>query len=270
MDDPFKIRCHDGRSGPAVRLTRPQDRGWNMLHHTLFSCLAAVVFAAAQATPLVAADPYQPLPAGNQHRLFTADAPAGVIGNARVMGPGPIAGYFQPVAFSGPAGVGFSLAQAGAFLPSDEHLQAGLMVGNVYRFQITGLPDAAGAELFPTVEIIDRTYPPPGLATLYPIPIELDEADLQAALNGEFVIRVVYLEDPQTAIPEVATPPVALLTDIAETDDALAVADRLGRPVAIVRIGSLAPPVNEALLPQFFFGHPAWAPIYQPEQAAQQ
>ncbi len=71
-------------------------------------------------------------------------------------------GYFQPVAFVGPPGVHFSLPQGGGFADRSESLQAGLLVGGVYRFQITGIPGAEGAELYPTIEVIDRTYPPPG------------------------------------------------------------------------------------------------------------
>ena len=58
---------------------------------------------------------------------------------------------------------------------------------------------------------------------------------------------------------------IRLLTTQAENQDPLEVADRMGRPVAIVRIGSMAPPREPVLLPQFFFGNPSWAPIYQPE-----
>ena len=79
------------------------------------------------------------------------------------------------------------------------------------------------------------------------------------------VTRVIYLEDPETATPLVQTPLTNRPLDIAEYQDALEVADSLGRPVAIVRIGSVAPPSSAALLPEFFFGYPVWAPIVQPE-----
>ena len=141
-----------------------------------------------------------------------------------------------------------------------------MLIGGVYRFQVTHIPRAEGAELYPTVELIDRLYPPPGLATSYPIPIVLDESDLDAALAGRLVTRVVYLEDPQTAIAIPGTPTDSRVMDIGYYQDPLHEADRLGRPVAIVRIGSVAPPTAPALLPQFFFGYPPWAPIFKPEQ----
>ncbi len=164
----------------------------------------------------------------------------------------------------------FALPQSGTFVDSAESLQAGLIVGGVYRFQITSIPGAEGAELYPTIEIIDRTYPPPGLATRFPIQVILDQDDFDAALDGRMVTRVIFLEDPQTASPLLQTPLTARPLEIAEYQDALETADRFGRPLAIVRIGSVAPPRAPELMPGFFFGYPAWAPIHQPEQAIEQ
>jgi hypothetical protein len=218
---------------------------------------------------LVAAEPSAYLPAAGQHRLQTADLPPGVIGQARLQGRGPVPGYCQPVAFSGPEGVRFALPAGAAMMPGEPGLRAGLLVCMVYRFQITGIPGAPGAELYPTVEVIDRTYPPPGMALRYPIPINLDQTDLEAALDGRLVTRVITLEDPETAIPLAQKPTSSAAIDIAEYQDALEVADRFGRPVAIVRIGSLTPPRAAELLPRFFFGYPAWAPVDEPPPATE-
>ncbi len=227
----------------------------------------ALMIAAATGT---AADPSTYLPSGGGHRILSADLPPGYVGAARNAGRTLCPGYFQPVAIIGPEGVRFSLAQNGSFVDAQHILQAGLLVGGVYRFQISRIPGYEGAELFPTIELIDRTFPPPGLATRHPILIQLDEADLIAALRGQMVTRVVYLEDPETATPMEQTADSNRPMEIAEYQDALEVADRFGRPLAIVRIGSVAPPPQPELLPQFFFGYPAWAPIYAPETTTQQ
>ena len=209
----------------------------------------------------LAGEPADYLPSGQPHRLFQGDMPPGAIGQARLTGRGPVAGYFQPVAFSGPEGVQFTLPEQGVFGPAQSKLQAGMLVGAIYRFRITGIPRAFGAELYPTVEVIDRTYPPPGLAHRYPIPINLDQEDLDSALEGQMVTRVIFLEDPQTAMPLASEPTDSKAIDIAEYQDALEVADRFGRPVAIVRIGSVTPPRAPELMPQFFFGYPTWTPL---------
>lgn len=216
-----------------------------------------------------AADPSDYLGSNGRHRMLSGDMPPGLLGQARLAGRGFIAGYFQPIALTGPQGAHFALTKDGGYGAGAELLQAGLLVGNVYRFQVTRIPDMEGAELYPTLEVIDRTYPPPGLATRYPIVINLDQEDFEAALGGKLVTRIIYLEDPDTALNIHQTPITNRPVEVAEYQDALEVADRLGRPVAIVRIGSVAPPRAPALMPGFFFGFPAWAPIQQPANSAQ-
>ncbi len=240
------------------------------LMNTLATTIIAPAFLIAgmliiSSPPLFSADPNDYLGDRNRHRVLSGEMPPGAVGGARLQGRGPVAGYFQPVAFSGPVGTQFSLPQDGVFGAPQTRLMAGMLIGSVYRFQIVGIPDAEGAELYPTVEIIDRTYPPNGLALRYPIPINLDQDDLEAALNGQLVTRVIYLEDPQTSVALPENPLSTRAIEISHFQDPLEVADRFGRPVAIVRIGSLLPPSSPELMPQFYFGYPAWAPIFSPE-----
>ncbi|KAA5540538.1 hypothetical protein FYK55_20555 [Roseiconus nitratireducens] len=212
-----------------------------------------------------AVEPGRPLPQRSGHPLYHRSLPPGAIWQSPHASAAAPQSTFQPVAFSGPGSTTFAMPEFGVFGQSEPRLMAGLMVGAVYRFQVTNIPGAAGAELFPTVELIGRTYPPPGLETLYPIPINFSASDLAEALDGNLVTRVIYLEDPQTATPLAQEVTDSRPIDIPADQDALATADSYGRPIAIVRIGSVSPPRSPELAPQFFFGHPTWAPIFQPE-----
>ena len=123
-----------------------------------------------------------------------------------------------------------------------DELLAGAAIGPVYRFSVTDIPNNPDVEIFPTVEVIDRLYPPPGLALRYPIPIELTQEELEMAAGGAFVTRVIYVEDPHQALPvnqhrDGEQP----WFEAAPGDDPLVAADRLGRPVAILRIGGRVP-----------------------------
>jgi hypothetical protein len=226
----------------------------------LGSTLASLPLASAQGYSGNAPLPHT-YPHGNVHRLFSGDAPPGVIGAARLQRWGAVVGHYQGVAFRGPGTTQFSLPLDGVFQPpADKPLCAGLLIGAVYRFKVTSIPGYEGEELFPTVEVIDRTYPPESLAARFPIPINLEIEDLEDALEGRLVTRVIYLEDPGTAVPLPETPDSARAFDIPGSQDPLAVADTLGKPVAILRLGSVTPPTAEALLPQFFLGYPPWLP----------
>jgi uncharacterized repeat protein (TIGR01451 family) len=68
------------------------------------------------------------------------------------------------------------------------------------------------------------------------------------------VTRVVYLENPRSAIPERRSPDDQAFFDVGPGQDPIRVAEKFGRPMAIVRIGSRIPDQNE--LDGFGFGTP--------------
>ena len=176
------------------------------------------------------------------HYLLRADMPPGVVGTSQLQRGGPRPGYFQPVEVRGPAGTHIALAVEGGFdAPRPGVLTAGMLIGHVYRLQVTGIKFHEGEEVYPTIEVIDRLYPPPGQETRHPIPIELTHEELEFALDGRFVTRVIYVEDPNLASPVAQTPGVQPYYEVDSKQDPLEVADRLGRPVAILRMGSRIP-----------------------------
>jgi hypothetical protein len=75
----------------------------------------------------------------------------------------------------------------------------------------------------------------------FPIPIELTLEELEMALAGKMITRAIYLEDPRTALPVPDDPLRQRYFEVAPGEDLLQVADRLGRPVAILRMGSRLP-----------------------------
>jgi hypothetical protein len=186
------------------------------------------------AAPLVA----QP-PVHYQHR---ADHPPGFVGGQQLLRGGPREGYFQPVEIMAPEGTLLSAVTAGGFGESKENtLLLGMLIGHVYRIKVGNIKFHEGEEVYPTIEVIDRLYPPPGQATRFPIPIELTAEELALALEGNYVTRVIYIEDPMIALPVVETPRKQRYFEIGAKDDPLQLADQLGRPVAILRMGSRIP-----------------------------
>jgi hypothetical protein len=124
-------------------------------------------------------------------------------------------------------------------------------VGHVYRLRLAGMPEFPGVEIFPTVEILDRLHPPAGREQDYPIPVVITEDDLRIALSGRLVTRIVYLEQPQLAVPY-----DPLRRDFPQStgprDNAMVEADRKGRPMMIVRIGGRTPSPFQT--PASFYG----------------
>src|SRR5262249_33693807 len=154
-----------------------------------------------------------------------------------------------PVRIRAPQGARIALASEGGYSaasarmpgaqtqePGSEAL-VGLQIGYVYRLQVTNIPNNDGVDIYPTIELVDRLYPPPGLALRFPIPIELTQEELDLAAGGAFVTRVIYVEDPQHALPVARRPKDEQpWMEAPAGEDPLVTADRNGRPIAILRI----------------------------------
>lgn len=204
------------------------------------------------------------------HYLHQGVMPPGAIGGLQLQRGGPLPGFFQPVEIKAPYGVLISLAVEGQFdRPQRAPVRAGLLIAPVYRVRVTGIPHHPGEEVFPTIEIINRLYTPRGQERRFAIPLDLTQEDLELALQGKFVTRVIYLENPATALP-VQNPQGQNWFEIGPGRDPLAVADRLGRPVAILRMGGRLPALGEAPSMEFLNGcpplevHPARIKILKP------
>jgi hypothetical protein len=196
--------------------------------------------------------------------------PPGAIGSVRLARGGPLHGYFQPVEIKVPKGVLISMAEGGTFSePEAKSTKVGLLVGSVYRLRAINIPFQEGAEVFPTIELIDRVYPPKGRELDFPIPIEITAEDLQLAAAGKFVTRVIYLEDPKSIqASNNSIPGEQTWFDVAPGKDPLVEADILGRPVAILRLGGRVPQQAGRPSPRFLFGCPPLQRFVVPEVAS--
>src|SRR5436190_10772881 len=179
------------------------------------------------------------IPAMQYVRVELPDS-TGQTGSTRQTGTGEVAFY------TGPQGENSAVAAPAV---------AALRVGSVYRLKISGMPDYPGAELYPTVELIDRLHPPRGREVEFAIPIVLTAEEIEMALEGRLVTKVIYLEQPDRAAPVRNTNAARnRLTDPRE--NLLAVADEAGRPMVIVRVGGRLPDAGDLETGFFGFGDP--------------
>ena len=125
-----------------------------------------------------------------------------------------------------------------------------LQVGGTYRLKISGIPALPGVEVFPTIELIDHLHAPPGSEQEFPVPLEITAADVEAAAENRMVTKVIYLEQPDLALPEPQEKSLHT-TDFAASANLMQVADERGRPVAIIRIGGRTPDARN-MDPAFF------------------
>jgi hypothetical protein len=229
---------------------------------TIFPAALAILVLATFSVPLVAQ-----LPSPSRAPRGNTWLPPGEIGQRQLMRSPTLPAYFQPVEFQLPDSVRIAPAMDGRFLaPQAGPVKAGLLIGSVYRFRVTGIPNHIGEEVYPSVELLDRLYPPPGRATDFPIPITLSVSELEKALAGRFITRVIYLEDPRKAFPAAQHPTRQLTYDVPSHTDPLDFAQQLGRPVAILRLGSRMPG-RDRVSGRFLFATPPWQPLSSNNEA---
>jgi hypothetical protein len=161
--------------------------------------------------------------------------------------------WLQPVQIEVPGGGEVSV-YSGAGEPravAASPAMVAVNAGHTYRLRLANMVGFPDAELYPSIEILDRLHPPAGNENRYPIPVPFSRGDIQQALAGRLVTRVIYLEQPQLAqqldplkreIPQSVLP----------SENALQEADRLGRPMIIVRIGGRRP--SQFHTSSMFFG----------------
>ncbi len=149
--------------------------------------------------------------------------------------PGLVVEVLAPTPEAAPTGDGGGIATVG------------LKRGVGYRLRLTNIPFRPGVELYPVIEVVGHLHRPQGIdPAKYPIRVVFNQDDLDDTTDHKrLVTKVIYLEDPEQAIPfRTAKDQVSVLT-LNPTEPPLRIASALGRPVAIVRMGVRKPTVEE-------------------------
>jgi uncharacterized repeat protein (TIGR01451 family) len=128
----------------------------------------------------------------------------------------------------------------------DGSLVVGMRPGYVFRFELTNLPYNPKESLFPEVEIRGVLVPRHGMKYMdYPIPLVFTQADIDQVLRGGLLTKVIYLEDPEKALPAATNPNFPIETPDASATEAIKNANANGRLMAIVRLGNRKPAIQE-------------------------
>jgi len=205
-----------------------------------------------------------------QEKLYFSkgNAPPGLTAQQKLLENPRLASHTQPVHILTPNGSLISMWSSQGFTVAHESsIHVGLAIGRVYRMKVANIPRFRDYEVYPSVEILDRLNPPEGMENQFPIKIVITADDLEKALRGELVTKVIYLEDPKMSLPYRRNEDDQPYFDIGPAEDVLRTAERLGRPMAIVRIGSRVPTIDDMNTQgefDFFSEPPVELPAPQP------
>jgi uncharacterized repeat protein (TIGR01451 family) len=167
---------------------------------------------------------------------------SGMVNLASAQAPPPLPGHAPApllfVRFAGPPGLHATFFQGqptGRDFPAP--VVVGMRPGYVYRVKLSGLPDYPSAALYPTLEVRGSLHlPPKSNPAAYPVPVILTAADVANVLAGGFITKVIYLENPDNAVPISTTGELPEI-DLPPSAHLLAEARERGRPLLIVRLG---------------------------------
>ena len=185
-----------------------------------------------------------------RHYPLRHDMPPGVNGQWAAMIHRPSPGDVTFIKFEMPSHARIEVFGSMPTRPIPVPGWCGIGVGRLYRVRISGLDGFPGVELYPTVEVVDHTSPPPGREQEFAVPIRLTTQEIEKALAGQMLTKVVYVEQPQIASPY-PTEEGLVVETLAADRNLLKEADRRGRPILIFRLGARTPDPRRPD-PQFF------------------
>jgi uncharacterized repeat protein (TIGR01451 family) len=130
----------------------------------------------------------------------------------------------------------------------------GMRPGYRYQVELSQLPGHPGVSLYPTLEVLGSLHLPPRVeARTFPAPITIHPEDVEAVQAGALLTKVIYLENPDGAVPASTTSARFLEFDRPPGRSLIAEAKEAGRLLVILRMGQ-RPFTHEELARQSVYG----------------
>ncbi len=187
------------------------------------------------------------------HKLIDSRMAPGVASQRTLMSNKDLINHVQPVRLLTPDGSSVGIFAGGTTTSAaGSAVSVGVEAGLLYRFKVDFVVDHQPRTVYPSIELLDRLYPPQGLETQFPIPVVLSKDDLEQASSGKMVTKVIYLESAEGAAVGNGSDREQSYFDVDGAEDPLHVAKGFGRPLVILRIGSRIPTQEELSQPSAF------------------
>lgn len=111
--------------------------------------------------------------------------------------------------------------------------------GGIYRLKLSNIGKGA-ADLYPTLEVAPATAKTATFLAHSSVPVSFTDEDFEQVTAGNFLVKVIYLPDPQYQdLAVVAGPAEVISTRLEPGADPVAEARKRGEILAIIRIGNI-------------------------------
>ena len=185
------------------------------------------------------------------HAGIPGIAPPGPPGAVAALGaltgqPSSFGVHRTEIRFVGPAGMKiswFAPRQDGKAGFTPQYLEAparyNFLQQAVYRLKLSDLPNRPGVDLYPTLEITPANAKTATFLAHSAVPISFTEEDFEQVTAGNFVVKVIYLPDPQYQDLAATGPDEVVSSRLEPGVDPVLEAKRRGSILAIVRLGNI-------------------------------
>ena len=200
----------------------------------------------AMANPMMA-NPMMAYPnAGNMNgRPYPPGAVAAV--GCPPGGTPPFAIRRSSVRFAGPSGMKiawYGPTDDGKYgFPPNAYLTApgryNFLQAAIYRLKLSDIPNRPGLDLYPTMEVVPVNNKTATFLAHSSIPVNITEEDLNQVTAGNFVVKVIYLPDPQNQDLATTGAEEIISSRLEPGADPIAEAVRRGSILLILRIGNI-------------------------------
>jgi hypothetical protein len=109
----------------------------------------------------------------------------------------------------------------------------------VYRLKLSNIANRPGLELYPTLEVVPSNARSDPFLAHSSVPVAFTEEDFEQVAAGNFLIKVVYLPDPQYQDLATTGPDEVVSSRLEPGVDPIAEAHRRGNILLVVRMGNI-------------------------------
>lgn len=111
--------------------------------------------------------------------------------------------------------------------------------GAIYRLKLTNIPGRPALELFPTLEVVPTGPKTNEFLAHNSVPIDFTEDDFKQVVDRNYIVKVIYLPDPQFQDAVGAGPGEINSTQLEPGQDPIQEALRRGSILLVLRIGNI-------------------------------
>jgi len=122
--------------------------------------------------------------------------------------------------------------------------------GAIYRLKLTNIPGRPALELYPTLEVVPTSPKTNEFLAHNSVPVDFSEDDFKQVVDRNYIVKVIYLPDPQFQDAAGAGPGEITSAQLEPGQDPIQEALRRGSILLVMRIGNIdqglvsSPPTN--------------------------